>query len=505
MTNIKELKALTKNFTILYVEDEEELRVSVVNYLERIFKTIIIAKDGLEGLELYKKQDFDIVITDIHMPNMNGLEMAKKIKELNSKQDIVIISAYTEIHYFIESIKLGISGYIIKPIDSKQMNEEFYKIAYKLKQFRENELYNDHLEELITQKTQEKENLQLQIIQNYEQTLFALVDMIEKRDTYTGGHSQRVAEYSVLIGKEIGCRKEECDKLYQAGILHDIGKISTPDSILLKPGRLNKIEYKLIQEHAMSGYDILKKIYMYKDLAEIILSHHERYDGKGYPFGLKQDHIPFLSRIMTVADAFDAMTTNRIYKKRKEVDAALQEIKELAGVQFDPDIANAACVALKDVTIKQNTDQLPSNDLERERFSYFYKDQVVEAYNKNYLALILSKNNYEKEYRCLNAFLFNGLTEYGEKNGWEKMDELLSDFVLYAKQKYPQALIFRVNGDDFILLHNQCLEITDDFLQEMDIINNNDIIKVTRKHIDLNTNSISSLESLQKSICIFDD
>lgn len=311
MIDVIKLKELSKNFKVLYVEDDEMLRDSLASYFEKLFKEVVSAKDGKEGLELYKKGVFDIVITDIQMPNLNGIEMAEKIKELNHEQEILIVSAYTEIEYFIKSIKIGVSGYIIKPIDYAQMNEELYKLVNKLKKFKENETYKNHLEELIAKGIKEK-------IENYQKTLFALVDMIEERDTYTGGHSQRVAKYSVMIAKEMGCAEKEREKLHQAGILHDIGKISTPDSVLLKPGKLNDIEYKLIQEHVKVGYGMLSKIPMYKELAEIIHHHHERYDGKGYPDGLRGDEIPLLSRIMIVADAFDAMTTNRIYKTRKD-------------------------------------------------------------------------------------------------------------------------------------------------------------------------------------------
>ena len=185
----------------------------------------------------------------------------------------------------------------------------------------------DSLEE-ITRSNSEKEALNNELLENYKKTLFAFVDMIEERDTYTGGHSQRVAKYSVMIAKEMGYEKKELERIYQAGMLHDIGKMNIPDTVLLKPGKLDDIEYKLIQSHAENGYKFLIQIPMYQELADIIHFHHERYDGKGYPTGKKGTQTGIFSYILAVADAFDAMTTSRIYKGRKNIQDALIEIQK---------------------------------------------------------------------------------------------------------------------------------------------------------------------------------
>ncbi len=190
------------------------------------------------------------------------------------------------------------------------------------------------------------------------------------------------------------------EKLHQAGILHDIGKVSTPDSILLKPGKLNDIEYQLIQSHVAVGYNFLSKIPMYKELAEIIKYHHERYDAKDYPYGVGGDYIPILAHIMIVADAFDAMTTNRIYKNKKTVKEAVYEIRELANAQFHPDAAEAAASVLNNISVQKDINQLPKNRLEEERFAYFYKDSLTGVYNKDYFELFSKNVNgfYNKSY-----------------------------------------------------------------------------------------------------------
>lgn len=251
---------------------------------------------------------------------------------------------------------------------------------------------------------------------NYEQTLVSMVEMIEERDTYTAGHSKRVAEYSKKIAQQMGYSEQECTKLYQAGILHDIGKVATPDTVLLNPKTLNAIEYKLIQEHVVVSYNLLKNIPMFKDLADIVRSHHERCDGKGYPRGLSGEEIEPLSRIMMVADAFDAMTTNRIYKPRKTVSEALSELVSLKLQQFHPEVVDSAVIALRDIKIDENISQTPKTKLEEERFAYFYKDTIGNIYNQNYLELILSKNSYEPEYKYMKLFTVHSFSQYNKKN-----------------------------------------------------------------------------------------
>ena len=162
------------------------------------------------------------------------------------------------------------------------------------------------------------ETLKREKIKNQEQIIYSMIDMIEARDSYTAGHTKRVATYCVLIAQEMGYTPKDIEFLKKAAWLHDIGKISTPDSVLLKPSKLDNTEYKLIQEHLNSGYEMLSKIDQYKVIADIMREHHEKYDGSGYPRGLKAEEIKPLSRIMMVADAFDAMTTNRVYKPKKQ-------------------------------------------------------------------------------------------------------------------------------------------------------------------------------------------
>ena len=489
MNKLKKLKELTKDLTVLYVEDEIEIQQTMHRYLKKFFAHVSCANNGLEGLKEYQKNSYNLVITDLSMPRMDGLDMIVQMKELNEEQAILITTAHTETKYMVGAIKSHIDGYIIKPFDYEQLNTELFKISEKLKKFRENEEYKLHLIDMVNTQTS-------QLQENYDTTLFSMIEMIEKRDTYTAGHSRRVAEYSQKIAKEMGYSREDQTMIYQAGMLHDVGKIATPDTVLLNPKELNEIEYKLIQEHVTVSYQIISNIPMFKPLAEIVYSHHERNDGKGYPRGLKDEEITHLARIMIVADAFDAMTTNRIYKGRKSVQEAIAELLELSGKQFHPEVAQKAAIALKDVIIDDKISQLPQTQLEEERFAYFYKDTLSEVYNQNYLDVILRKNSYTKEFRSLEIFLINNFSIYNKKNGWDNGDKFLASFASVLRTHFKDSLVFRVFGDDFVVVSEKIVYM-EEVVTILDEMTKNEGISYQVKSIDPVEHKISEIAQIE--------
>ena len=345
-----------------------------------------------------------------------------------------------------------------------------------------------HLKDKLALKEREKE-------ENFEKTLESFVRMVEERDTYTGGHSERVAKYSLLIAKEMNFSEVECKLIYRAAILHDIGKIATPDNVLLKPGKLTNLEYTLIKEHVNASYEILARIPMYKDLADIIICHHEHYDGSGYPNGLKGDEMSLLSQIMIVADAFDAMTTNRIYKGRKNLEEAIDELKACSGTQFNPEIILEAVKALKDVELEKTITQLPKSDLEQERFSYFYRDQTTLAYNADYLMFMLNQNQDTKELICINILYMHNFNKYNAQHGWSSGDNLLNEFSKYLVDNYPDANLFRIYGDDFVLIHKEHVDINMTQLSNIKLLSENNI-SITQRHIDLREHNITEVNEL---------
>jgi len=488
----QKFKYLAKNFTVLYVEDDEILRKSFLDYLNKFFKMVDFAIDGEEGFHKYQQGQYDLVITDISMPKLNGIDMAKKIKNLNSNQEIVIASAFSDFEILSEAIKLGIDGYLLKPINYAQMSEILYKVVHKLKEFKQNDLYKEHLNELVETKSREIDDLNKEKIKNYKLTLYALVDLIEKRDTYTGGHSNRVASYSNLIATQMGVSKQGCDTIYKAAMLHDIGKTAIPDSVLLKPGSLNDLEYQLIKEHVSIGYEILKKVPMFKQEAKIVNAHHERLDGSGYPNGLKADEIPLFAMIVAVADTFDAMTTNRIYKARKTVTEALEELYNLKGKLFFEDVVDAAEICLKDIELPEKINQLPQTHLEKARFSYFYIDQLTQVYNRNYLDVVLTQNKYDYQYDNLYLVFLHNFGEYNKVYGWKAGSDLLYKVAQQLDSLYPNTLIFRIHGDDFVIVSSRSIDLN--FTHKFFESENIDFSTHTKNIAENNLFSLQSLE-----------
>jgi putative nucleotidyltransferase with HDIG domain/diguanylate cyclase (GGDEF)-like protein len=335
-------------------------------------------------------------------------------------------------------------------------------------------------------------------IKDYEQHIFSLVNLIEQRDSYTAGHTQRVAKYAILIAQEMGYNDEKLDDMYRACMLHDIGKISTPDSILLKPGRLTKVEYEIIKEHVVVSYELLNQVDIYKDIAEIVRHHHEAYDGSGYPQGLKGDEIPMMSQIMTVADAFDAMTTNRIYKARKSVKDAIVELNDFASKQFNAEIVRAASVALRDLEIELTITQQPKSKIEKERFSYFYKDQITGVFNKEYLDFVLAYNHTDEfNVRCINVVYLHNFNQYNKKNSWADGDKILMKFATALNSINDSDYVFRVYGDDFIVLNVEHFEMQEHIAKLEEVLEGSGM-SITWEHFDIEEEKIKSMADLEK-------
>lgn len=493
MAKLKDLKQICENLSVLYVEDDDRLRLKVWSYLSKFFKSVVIAKDGQEGLDRYKQRSYDIVLTDIEMPKLNGLDMSQEIKKLNKNQKIIIVSAYSQSDIFLRTIKMGIDGYILKPFDYTQINESLYKVANSIKESRENEKFKNRLLEMVEDKIKEIRKLEKTKETNYKDTLYTLVDLIEQRDAYTGGHSQRVAKYCKMIAEQLKLSKKAIEDIYEAGILHDIGKIAIPDNVLLKPGKLNDIEYRLIKKHVDIGYNVLAKSPMFEDVAQIIKEHHERVDGSGYPNGSKGDEVSLSGKIMAVADSFDAMTTNRIYQAKKDKIEALKEIVSLSGIKFDKDVADAAFIALQDVKIEQNISQLPVEEMEKERFSYFYKDQLTHAYNKNYLDLVLNQKSIVEKFWVLNIIFLKNFSAYNKKYGWIEGDIFLKKVAKNLIEDYPDAMIFRIQGDDFVALSSEKIDFESIYEQCK-----KSLVNCLHIQIDLKSENVTSIKTLEE-------
>jgi len=304
---------------------------------------------------------------------------------------------------------------------------------------------------------------------HFEELIEMLVGLIEMRDAYTANHTRRVAQYSIAIAEELKLNPEDISRLREAAILHDIGKIIIPDSILLKPGKLTFKEYELIKQHAIVGHQLLNKIDYYRPIAEIIRYHHEKYDGTGYPDGKKGEEIPFLSHIMIVADAYDAMTTNRIYQTGKNIEHAISELKKYRGIWYHPDVVDAAIIVTnRKKSLSEKTSQLPTTQIEKERFVYFFKDQLTGVYNATYLWMVINDMVPSMRYSFFALVELHGMSNFNTQNGWTKGNQMIQDIATQTVSLVKEDQVFRVFGDDFIVCFNT-EEERDAFIKAMNL------------------------------------
>jgi len=453
---IQQVSECTQGMSVLYVEDEPLIRDNTKLLLETIFPYVKIASNGREGMEHYQKRVFDIVITDILMPEMNGVNMIRKMKEINSFQRFIVTSACEESSYLLELINLGVAQFLLKPIQTEQIIQILHEVVKNiynerkvarfnakikndlvhqttlLEQYKEvvdlssivvqtdlegnivyaNELFcktsgyelneiiekghkvlrhpdmgsefYDNLWKTIRNKESWKGtiknlkkngeyyitdttvkpildehgeiidyistshdvtelfDLNEEIWQTQHEMLSLLGEVGETRSHETGNHVRRVAKYAKILGELYGLEEEELRLLYSASPMHDIGKIGISDAILLKPGKLEPDEYDVMKTHSTIGYDILKNSSrpLLKAAAIIAREHHEKWDGSGYPNALSGSDIHIYGRITALADVFDALSCERIYKKAWPMEKIIEFILSERGKHFDPDLVD---------------------------------------------------------------------------------------------------------------------------------------------------------------------
>ena len=393
---------------------------------------------ALENIESTRKQYFEI-------SKIDGKEYLRLMNPLVTKKACLKCHAFQG--YKVNDIRGGVSVSI--PM------EQLYKDAFS-NSILESLLFSIiwilgligiHIfKKSVSEYLDEKEML-------YEQYIYGMVNMVEKRDTYTAGHSQRVAEYAKIIAKEMQFSEKECDILYKAGMLHDIGKIAIPDSVFLKPSKLLDSEYALIKEHVVISYEMLKDLNIFDEIKEIVRDHHEHYDGSGYPRGLIGEETPMLAQILTLADSFDAMTTDRIYKGKKTIKEALKEISSLSGKQFNPLVVQASLRALSNTKIEYFYHQNPHTLLEKERFSYFYKDPLTTLYNEYCLQLDIRDI---EEFKYSIWISLKNFHQYNKIFGWQNGNELLVAIASMLKASFcNDSKIYRFYGDNFLITYKK--------------------------------------------------
>jgi cyclic di-GMP phosphodiesterase len=325
---------------ILIVDDEVEITEILADLLSDDYDCLK-AGSAEQALVLLRQNEFQLVISDITMPGMSGLEMIPHVKELSPDTVVVMISGMQTVESAIGALRLGAFDYLMKPFDLRQVEAVVKRALEHYELVVAKQRYENHLEELVEQRTAELDRALNSLEGSYRSTLKALTAALETRDSETHGHSERVVSYSLRLGREYGLNSEQMKSLEFGALLHDIGKIGVPDSILRKPAKLTEEEWVRMREHPLHGQQILRGIEFLQGAAKVVAQHHEKWDGTGYPLGLRADDIDICARIFAVADAFDAITSDRVYRRGKSYEAASQELDDWAGRQFDPKVVEA--------------------------------------------------------------------------------------------------------------------------------------------------------------------
>ena len=318
-----------RKYRIIGVDDEEGILDSLRVLLENSNYEFIGVTNPVEAIEKVRQEHFDLMLLDFMMTPLHGDEVVEEIRKFNKELYILLLTGHKDLAPPLETIKrLDIQGYCEKSDKFDQLLLLIESAIKSVKQMDEIKQINEKLED-------SKEQLE----QAYLDMVETLRYTVEAKDSYTRGHSDRVSEYSVLIGEKLGLPEDQIKTLRIGGLFHDIGKIGIPDSILLKPAKLTDDEYSQIKNHPSIGAHILGSAVIFKDIIPIVKHHHERYDGNGYPSRLKGEEIPYIARIAAVADTFDAMTSRRSYRGPIDIEHVKEEIKRCEGTQFDPQIA----------------------------------------------------------------------------------------------------------------------------------------------------------------------
>lgn len=323
---------------ILIVDDEEVICNILERRLTKEGYLCATAHNGKEALSRFYKDSFSLIISDIKMPEMNGIELLQKVKAIDPKMKMIVVTAYPEIDLAVNAMRLGAYDFIIKPADLDLIVMSVKKALESKRLEAEIEAYHNRLEELVEERTAKLQQAYRFLKKSHLDSVKVLAEAIDAKDPYTRGHSDRVKRMSLAIARQMGFSEERLENLEYGALLHDIGKIGIKDEILQKQGKLSQGEYEYIQEHPLIGVKIVEGVEFFKDKIPMIRYHHEFYDGSGYPDGLKGEAIPLEARIISLPDAFDAMTSARPHRGVMPLQDVLAELERCKGRQFDPKI-----------------------------------------------------------------------------------------------------------------------------------------------------------------------
>jgi putative nucleotidyltransferase with HDIG domain len=326
-------------YRVLVVDDDEPTRKMLGRFLDQLGYEVALAANTRAAIDRLERGPCDAVVTDLHMPGPDGIQLLGWVTAHRSNVAVVIISGSDDVKLAVQSMKNGASDYVVKPFRLSDVGETIGRAIIRQRERMDRANYLIALESRLEQKTGQLRDTMSQLEEASQVTLEALTSALDVREHETQAHSKRVSDYSVHLAGDLGVSGPDLEVVRQGSMLHDIGKIGIPDRILLKPESLTEQEWVEMRKHPEIGSWIVSGVEYLKPASGIVIAHHERFDGSGYPFGRAGEEIPLGARVFAIADTLDAVLSDRPYRGGQSYEHARQEISRNAGTQFDPQVA----------------------------------------------------------------------------------------------------------------------------------------------------------------------
>jgi response regulator RpfG family c-di-GMP phosphodiesterase len=330
-----------KSARVLVVDDETYIREIICRKLGGEGYSCDDAGDAETALEKLAQDSYECILSDINMPGMDGIELLRTIRKSDGDVAVIMITGAPDLDGALEAMRLGAYDHLAKPLNLTHLSLTVERAIEQKRLIAENREYQRNLETMVEDRTDQLREANEELRRLFMGSIKALAQALEAKDEYTQGHSERVAEVAVSIAQYLSLGESEINDMWLAGFLHDIGKIGIQETVLNKPGKLSASEWELIQQHPVLAERILCPIEELSEVIKIVRHHHERFDGSGYPDGLAGGDIPLGARILSVADAYDALTSKRSYRDALSHEDAVAVLEEAAGTQFDPVLVRA--------------------------------------------------------------------------------------------------------------------------------------------------------------------
>lgn len=486
---------------IILIVDDDRLTLSTAQNLLGDTYKVVAVNSGKQAYKYLDRHTPDLILLDINMPEISGFEVMSALQaDLRwRKIPVIFLTADRSADTEVECFRVGACDFITKPFEPQIM-------LSRIKSTLELDGYRKDLQRRLDEKTREMERITIQAIMTVANT-------VDAKDDYTKGHSLRVAAYAELLTQRLGWSEDDVQNAYYVAMLHDVGKIGVPDAVLNKPFKLTDLEFRLIKNHTIMGAEILKDFKMFPNVDVGAKYHHERYDGKGYPEGLKAESIPLIARIIALVDSYDAMTSNRVYRRRLNDDIVMQELESGKGSQWDPDLVDIFMELIKEGALEKQWMQesemaSPIFDSEKIFGIAVSSESVLEA-PTDYLTGVLSKRKGEHEIEiglhaaggCLMIIDLDHFKQINQTHGHLAGDYALKMTADVLREVCSKELVCRTGGDEFLFFCEgmtsrdaaivKVNEILDAFAKKQEEV---DILKETQLSIGISLSGVDGHE-----------